>query len=235
VARCSNELNATQVRLMVRLCTDKRRQEAVVNIDDASRETLAQHGRQNLHETREDHAVTPMLFKQTGNLFKRGSLVLHIYMYKWNAVPFNETAQFLMIGNYAGYVHLQLPAAPTMQQIVQTVILLAYQYHQALFLRRVRKQPGHAELLRELGKATSEFIRIEGQGIGTYLLSHKEALRFLLCVITRLDDKSAMLRNESAYGGNDACAIRARDSQGVVVGSHAGISIWNRGILTDNA
>ena len=41
----------------------------------------------------------------------------------------------------------------------------------------------------------------------------------MLRVITRLDDKATVLRDEAADGGDDAGAIGTGDGQGVTVGS----------------
>ena len=49
-----------------------------------------------------------------------------------DAVPLDETAQVIVIGDHAGYVHQQLAAAPAVQQVIQAVVLPADQDHHPL-------------------------------------------------------------------------------------------------------
>jgi hypothetical protein len=126
-----------------------------------------------------------------------------------NAVPFDEAAQVFMVGDHAGNIHLQLAAAPAVQQIIQAMVLFAHQHHQTFLDGRIGNLPGHAVFLRQRRKTTTEFRRIERQRIGAYFLAHEEALRFLFGVVTRLDDETAVLCDEAGDGGNDAGAVGA--------------------------
>jgi hypothetical protein len=51
----------------------------------------------------------------------------------------------------------------------------------------------------------------------------KKTLSFLLGMVTRFDDETAILRDESAHRSDDACPIRAGDGQGIAVFSHSAI------------
>src|SRR5512135_132761 len=235
MASRADEFDAAQVGLMVGLGTDERRQEAVVDVDDAAGKALAQHRRQDLHVARQHHGVAAMLLEQRGDLVEGGGLVGHVDMDERDAMPLDETAQILVVGDHTGNIHLQFATAPAMQQVVEAMVLLAHQYHQALLDRRVGQLPGHLELVSQRRKPAAELVRIERQGIGAYFLAHEEVLSFLLGVVTRLDDKTAMLRDESAYRGDNARAVWAGDGQGIAAKSgHAVFLNIDLAILTDN-
>ncbi len=145
-------------------------------------------------------------------------------------MPLDEAAQVLVVGDHAGDVHLQLAAAPAVQQVVQAMVLLAHQHHQALLDGGIGQLPGHLELVRQSRETAAELRRIERQRIGAYLLAHEEALRLLLGVVARLDDEAAVLRDEAGDRGDDAGTVGAGDGEGVAMcGAHDYCSVGGVG------
>jgi hypothetical protein len=75
----------------------------------------------------------------------------------------------------------------------------------------------------------ANFLCIDWQGIGAYLLAHEEALCLLFGVVTRFDNETAMLSDKPADCRDDACPIRAGDGQGVTSGVvHTGVPLRSR-------
>ena len=133
-------------------------------------------------------------------------------------MPLDKAAQRLVVGNNTGDIDAQFAAAPAMQQVVEAVIVLADQQHNALPESGIADLPGHPELFRQSGEARAQFCRIERQRIGADFLAHEKLLRFQIGVVTGFYDPPAMLRDEAAHRRDDADSIRTGDGQGVSVG-----------------
>ena len=131
-----------------------------------------------------------------------------------DAVPLHEAAQVLVIRNHAGDVEVEVAALPAVQQIVQTMILLAHEYHHPFGPRRVGDLPLHGEVARERGEALREVLAVEWQGLCEHHLAGEEPAAAAIGVVIRFDDPAAMLGEKTGDGGYDADAIRAGERQG---------------------
>ena len=161
----TNQFYAALSRLMVRARTGKRRQKAVVNIDDLANVLVTDAWRQNLHISCEHDGVGFVLFDNGGDTGEMFGLVVFIHgdMEKRNTVPFNHRAQIIVVGYHTGNVTFQLAAVPTVQQVGQTMALLTGHEDDFLRLATVADLPVHREFFGDGCKGFAQPIQAERQ------------------------------------------------------------------------
>jgi hypothetical protein len=92
-----------------------------------------------------------------------------------DAVPLDEAAEGVVVGDHAGDLDVELLRLPAREQVVQAVLLLADQHHHALLDRGVGDLPVHLQLFGERAEALAELGEVEGQRVGLDLDAHEVA------------------------------------------------------------
>ena len=115
VAGGANQLHSPLNRLVVRSGADKRRQERMVDVDDALRILTDKLGRENLHIARQHDEIRRMLPEQTQDLLLRHPLIRarNRHHEVWNAIKVCDRLVVGMVGNddrnFAGEFAALLP------------------------------------------------------------------------------------------------------------------------------
>ncbi|MCY1413769.1 hypothetical protein D9M71_292060 [compost metagenome] len=220
VAGRADQLHTAQRGLVIRLGTDERRQEAVVNVDHLLGIFLAQLRWQDLHVTRQHHDIGTVFLDQARNLGKRRLLVLRIdrYMEERNAMPLDHAAQIVVVGNHARNIAVEFLGVPAVQQVSQAVGLTAGHEHDAFFLVGVGNTPDHGKFFSNRCERFAQSLNAEWQRICADFVTHEEPTALLIGVMVRFVDPAVMGRQEITDFGDDANTVGAGNHQ--PVGAH---------------
>ena len=93
----------------------------------------------------------------------------HRHVVERDAVPFDEAAEGVVVGDDAGDLDVEFLRLPARQQVVEAMLLLRHQQHQTLLHRRVADAPvhlqgladGNAETIAELGQQERQRRRLD--------------------------------------------------------------------------
>lgn len=123
VRRSADNLDTAVVRLVVRLGALEGRQEAVVNVDNATRHCFAERRAQHLHIPRKDDQLDVVLLDQFQDLGLLGGLRLprHRQVTEFDAEAGGELGKVGMVGYNQGDFDRQLASFGAEQQIVEAV------------------------------------------------------------------------------------------------------------------
>ena len=130
-------------------------------------------------------------------------------MVEGDAVPLDEAAEGIVVGDHAGNLDVELLRLPARQQVVEAVLLLRDEDNEALLLGGIRDAPVHFEFVGDGLEAAAELGEVEGQRIGPDLDAHEVALRVVIGVVAGLEDPALVPGDEGGHPGDDADAIGA--------------------------
>ena len=206
VAGGADQLDAAFVGLMVRLGAGEAGQEAVVDVDDLAGQRVAQFRRQDLHVAGEHHAVATHVLEDAQHLGVGRRLVVggDWHVMEGNAVPLDEAAESVVVGDDAGNLDVEFLGLPARQQVVKAVFLLGNQHDDALLDCTVVDPPVHRQRLADFGpEALTEFGKQERQRIGLDLDTHEIAAGQRIRMETRFENPAAVLGDEAGNAGDD--------------------------------
>jgi len=214
----TDDFHTTIVGLVVGLGTLERRQEAVVDVDDAAGHGRAQGRRQNLHVPSQHNQINVILANQFQNL----GLLLRLgirgdrKVVEWNVIGGREGGKIGVVGNDQGDLDAKLTGRLTEEQIIEAVTDLGdHDQHAGLFHSGVDFEV-KGERLGRGGKRSSQFLEFGGliTSSGLRKLSaHKETLRGRVTELGRIDDVEVILHEKSSDRMDDTRAVRARKSE----------------------
>ena len=206
------------MRLVVGLGALEAGQEAVVDVDRASSQGLAQPRRKDLHVTRQHHQVDALALDQVDNRLLLAVAVgrVHRQVLERHAVGPGQRGEVGMVGDHRGDVHRQLAAVGAEQQIVETMPLPADQHQQACTTAGVMQLPVHVEPAGQLAEALAH-PRQRGRGRQLEVHAQEEAPALLVAVLLGVEDVAALVEQQAGDAVDDAGAIRAGQGEDVVV------------------
>ena len=218
----ADQLDAALVGLVVGLGADEAGQEAVVDVEDLARIGGTQLGRQDLHVAGQHHGVAVHLVEDALDLGVGAGLVVggDRHVVEGDAVPLDETPEGVVVGDHAGDLDVELLRLPAGEQVVEAVLLLRDEDHDALLDRRVGDLPVHLEFFGDGGEALAELGEHEGQRVGADLDAHEVAVGLAGVVVAfgvegRFEDPALVFGDEAGNLGDDPGAVRAGGGEGV--------------------
>ena len=119
----TDNLDTTVVGLVVRLGALKRRQEAVVNVDDTARHSLAQGGGEDLHVAGQDDEVDVVLFDelQDAGLLLLLGILADRQVDEGDVVGGREGGKVRVVGYDEGDIDGELAGRGTEEEVVEAV------------------------------------------------------------------------------------------------------------------
>src|SRR5262245_58704642 len=99
------------------------------------------------------------------------------------------------------------------EQIHQTVVVLRNQNGHALTHIRSRQTPLHAEPSCSFSELPGEIADRKIKLCRVELHAHQESVGVVVAVLVRMQDVTAVLRDESGNGGDDALAVGAAEEK----------------------
>ncbi|CAF3651502.1 unnamed protein product [Fusarium graminearum] len=222
----TDNLDTTLVSLVVRLGSLERRQETVVDVDDASRHGLAQCRRENLHVTSQDNKFNAVLLAELKNLSLLLSLgiLCHGEMVELNSVALGEGGVLGVVGNNNGNLHAKLASLHAEEKIVETVTNLGDHDEDSGLAGNGTNIVFHLVLGGELVKSFSEVLGRFGLG-RTKVNSHKETLRDGIGELLEVENVVLVVGKDTSHGINNAGLVGARQSEDVIVGHVEGLLV----------
>lgn len=218
VGGSTDNLHTTVISLVVGLGTLEGRQEAVVDVDDASRHGLAQFRRQDLHISRQHNQVNLVFLHE----LQDPSLLLRLgvggdgEVHEGDVIGSSQSGKVGVVGDDQRDLDVKLAGRLAEEQVVQAVTNLGnHDHHPGLLGSGVDlivhreglcgRLKGGAQLL-ELG----DLISLGGRH---KLHAHEEALRGKVAKLRGIDNVQVVLDEECRDGMDDARAIGAREGE----------------------
>ncbi|OIQ66944.1 hypothetical protein GALL_514830 [mine drainage metagenome] len=199
------------MRLVIGLGTLEAGQEAVVDVDGAPTQKLAELGRQDLHVARQHDEVRfgfPHQIPDRGLLlvpcFLRHRQIVKRYIAEIEA----GVGLARMIGNDGGRDHLQFAGSPAIQDIGKAVIGFRDQQHHAAAAGAVAHLPVHAETFRDRGEPGLQRRQIDGEVGGVEHHPHEEMAGLDVVELLGVEDVLPVMGEERRHRRYDAGAIR---------------------------
>src|SRR5262249_17632603 len=152
VRRRADELHAALVSLVVGLAADERRQEGVVDVDDAPREARHELAAQDLHVAREDDEIDLPRFDELGLALLLLGLVLlrDRDVDELHAELRRDVLEIRVVADHERDVAIELAGPMAQQEVVEAVVVARYEDRRALPAPRVEEPILHREALRDL-------------------------------------------------------------------------------------
>ena len=207
---------------MVRLRALEAGQEAVVDVDRAASQCLAQARREDLHVARQHHQVDLFAHGQVDDRLLLCIAIAGIdrQVVERHAIGRSERGEVLVVGCHRDDVRTQLATVGTEQQIVETMALLAHQHQQARAATCIVQLPVHAEVVGKRGKAGAERPDRACRG-RIEMHAQEEPSGFAIAELLGVEDVAAGVEQAAGDAMDDASAVRAGQGEDVVV-AHAG-------------
>ena len=212
VAGRADQLDAALVRLVVGLGAGETGQEAVVDVDDPAAQRGAQFRRQDLHVAGEDHRIAAHVLENALDFSVGSRLVVggNRHVMEGDAMPLDETAESIVVGDDARDLDVEFLGLPARQQVVEAMFLLGNEDDDALLDCAVVDPPVHLQRLGDLGAETlAEFGKQEGQRIGLDLDAHEIATGQHVGMEARFENPAAVAGDETGNAGDDADLVGA--------------------------
>ena len=221
--RRADNLDAALVRLVVGLRTLEGGQEAVVDVDDASGQRVAQHGGEDLHVPREHDKLNVVLADEVQDL----GLLLRLRvlgdgeMVEGDAVALGEGREIRMVGHDEGHLDGELVHAEAVQQVVEAVANLGDHDEDAGLARGRLDLVVHAILGGELVKGLDE-VRRGGDVLifrlgGREVHAHEEALGDGVTVLLQVGNVVVLGGEDAGDGVDDARTVGAGQGEDVIL------------------
>ncbi len=205
---------------MVRSCAHERRQQTVMNIDDALRIAIDEIVRENLHVAGEDHEIRYVLINQRLDFFF-GFFFVFFTDRNYCVRDFVKVCDGLvvgMIGNDQRNVADEFAAVMAIEKINEAVIVLRDENNHALLVRRQGEPPVHLEFVSDRGKMLAEvgevpigYVDVKISGIE--FDPHEEQAGFFVGVFVGMEDVAAVAIDEIGNGGDFAFGVGAGDEE----------------------
>ena len=213
VARSTYNLHTPLVCLVIWLGTYKGRQERVVDIDYAVRETLYHLLRDNLHIACQHYEVNVFLLHQFQLsllylLLVRPILVYRPYIIRY-AKLLSHIAQVLVVAHYAGDVALQFTSLVASQQVVEAMAHLAHEEcHSRTLVAEVQLKLHLITLTVESLYVFLQFLVGNGEIIQLPLHSHEETVVHRVHILVEINDVTIIIGDETCHLRYDALLVR---------------------------
>ena len=198
-----------------------------MDVDDPAGQRLAQFRRQDLHVAGEDHRIAAHVVENALDLgVGSPSCCRRIdrHMMEGDAMPLDETAKGVVVGDDAGNLDVEFLGLPARQQVVEAVFLLGNEDDDALLDRAVVDLPGHLTAVRRPRCGTVRGTRRAGRAANLALISmtHEIATGQRVGVETRFENPAAVAGDETGNPGDDADLVGAGGGERVeTVAMHA--------------
>ncbi|MPM87946.1 hypothetical protein SDC9_135047 [bioreactor metagenome] len=212
----ANQLDAPDVRLAVGIGALEARQEAVMNVDDASGQIVAQFGRQYLHVAGEYHQIDIQICHALPDAVLEFVLVLgeHRLRTELDAVELGQRAQVVMVRQDQRNLDGQITGPQMEQQIIQRSCGLADQHQCAGLPVRRTHLPGSAEQVADLLDHLAEIVRMNRS---IDLDPHEEASGIERRELLKFGDIAPATDNRAGHRMNDAGSVVAGKRQNQLV------------------
>ncbi len=224
VRRCTDQLDATVVGLAVRVGADERRQERVVDVDDpvgvCGHEAIAQ----DLHVPRHHHQLDVVLVECGEHLGLLVGLGVggNRRMQVGHAHVVGDAGVIGVVRHDHPKVHRQFPAAPSGEEVVQTVRLAGG--HDRRRGRGVGEAEvdGHPEAFGDRGERVDDLVASQAEAVEVELDTLEEdrvgVAGARVDVLLGVDDVAGVVGEELRRRGNNAGLVGTREQQD---GGHA--------------
>src|SRR5215207_2519852 len=169
-------LHAPLVGPAVRVRAGEGREERVVDIDDPTRVSSDELGRQDLHVAREHHDVHAVLVEeiQDPGLLLRLGLLGDGQVVEGDAVDLGPRGEVGVVGDDERYPRLELPRIPAPQQVYEAVVVAGDQYCHPLWRVGVGDAPVHAVPAGQRGDGARELVAPQAETLAFDLQAHEE-------------------------------------------------------------
>lgn len=219
VSRGTDNLDTTLVGLVVRLGTLERRQETVVDVDDASRHGLAKCRRKDLHVTGQNNKLNVVLLDKLEDLSLLLSLgiLCNRQMMELDSVALGEGSVLGVVGHNNRNLHAQLASLHAEEKIVQTVTNLGNHDKNASLAGDRTNIVVHLVIGGELFESLGEVLG--GLALGrAEVNSHEETLRDGVGELLEVENVVLVFGEDASHGKDDARLVRARQGKDVIIG-----------------
>ena len=211
----TDELHATVVRLVIGLGAFEAGQKAVVNVDGAARQFLAQVVAQDLHVAGQHHQFGAFGFNHLISFgfclcFGRcrdGDVV------ERHVVAGRQLVELAVVADDGANVQGQQTAFDAEQQVVQAMAFFADHQHRAHGLCGVVQRPLHLEAGGEGGKLLAQGVLLDR--IARKLHTHEKQACVVVVVLGGFFDVALAFQQKARYRVNNALAVRARQVEDV--------------------
>ena len=204
----ADEFHAALGCLMVRPRADEGRQEAVVDVDYPVPVARAEPRGKNLHVARQHDGVGRGLLDESRGAVEPGLLRFgtgrdrHVMV--GDAIPLDQIAKCLMVGDDAGNVDRQVPDFTAVQKVGQAVVEFADQHDDARHAGGIDQPPLHLQFLRNPTEVLPK--RLYRRAIGGMVEdpAHEKHPARRLVVLGGVGDRGAPPGEERRDAGHDA-------------------------------
>ena len=210
VSSGTDNLDASVVCLMVGLGALERRQERVVDVDDASGHGLAQGGREDLHVAGEHDELDAVLLGQLEDL----ALLLGLgllgdgQVVELDAVGLGERLKGRVVGHDERDVDGELTGLGAEEQVVEAVADLGHHDQDPRLLRDGPDLVLHLVLGRELVEGLGQVLGA-GSRRRAKVHAHEELFRHGVGELLEIENVVALLREHASDGVDDTRLVRA--------------------------
>lgn len=223
VRRRSDDLDTALVRLMVRLSSLERRQEGVVDVDDAARHRGAEDGREDLHVPREYDELDVVRGAEIEDLLLlRGLGVLgHGEVVEGDAVALGQVGELRVVGYNERDLNAQLSDLHPVEQVVETVSDLGDHKQHTGLLAGGLDLVVHLVLLGQGREGLGQVLRGGGLGFVLEMHPHEELVGGRVGELLQVCDVVVRGGQNTCDTVNDAGRVGAGQSEDVA-GLHGG-------------
>lgn len=134
-------------------------------------------------------------------------------------MPLDEAFPGVVVGDDAGDFDVELARFPAREQVVEAVLLAAYEHNYAFFNGRVGDFPVQLHFFGQRRKSLAKFGQVKWQRVGLDGDAHKVAAAFgaLVRVVVGLQNEALVRCDKANDAGNNADLVGARGGKGVIV------------------
>lgn len=215
----ADDLDAALVGLVVGLGALERRQEGVVDVDDAAGHGGAELGGQDLHVPRQHDELDAVLGDevQDGGLLLGLGVLCHGEVVEGDAVRLCELGVLRVVGHDQRHLDAELAGLHAEQQVVEAVADLGHHDEDARLPRDGPNVVGHLILGRELVEGLGEVRRVR-LGDGAKVHAHEEPTGGRVGELLQVQDVVLVQGEDTGDGVDDAGLVRAGQREDVVIG-----------------
>ena len=154
--------------------------------------------REDLHVAGEHNDIDPLALDQPQQraLLQLLGLRRHDEVVEWNAEGLDEWLRIAVVGDHADDVHLQRSAPPSVQQVVQAVIVVRDHDQDPGLHFEVEQPPLHREPLGDRDEPSAHDLDV-GRALQRALDAHAEDAGRGIAVLLAVDDRAVQFQHEA--------------------------------------
>ena len=228
----ADQLDAALMRLVIGTRALEARQERVMDVDAAPRQSCRHLVRQDLHVTRQHHEIGLCVLHQFPDriFLLAPGLLRHRQIVKRNLAEIEIAVGLArMVGDDSGRDHLEFAGAPAIEDIDEAMIGFRDQQHHPAAAGAVAHLPVHAEAVGDRGKAGLQRRQIDREIGGGEHHPHEEFTGLDVVELLGVENVLPVMGKKGRHRRNDAGAIRTGQGQDELMIGHGADAGYNSG------